>query len=95
MKKRLYFNESKRTSLGTFCAGDTGAVPADEAERLVDSGVAREPEPDPAPAREAGPEVPDNYNDLRSLASEIADRTGIKPDDYKTGTLQEYVIKHG
>ena len=91
--KTVTAKTSVRTSHGVLSQGDRAGLPPDEAERLADQGVLEIHE-DTGDDTASTDDVPDDYNELRSQASDIADRTGISPDDYKKTTLTDYVKKH-
>lgn len=91
---------SVRTTQGTIPANTRAGLPEEEAERYQEAGLlmiirddgdqeADTPD-EPKPA-----DVPEDYNELRSVAADLEERTGIEPDDYKKATLTEYVKKHG
>jgi len=85
---RIEAHTTVRTSVGTFTAGDTGAIPDDEVQALADAGLITDLDAQAEDPAEM------SYNDLRSRAADLKQTTDVDPKDYKRTTLEEYVQRH-
>lgn len=84
-----------RTSRGVMTAGDRGGLPADEADRFIRAGAAREPAP------EADDETGDAgldalaYGKLKSRAADVWNREGNpRPEGMGAAELIDYIKKY-
>lgn len=54
----IRFNEQILIGRRVYGPGEVASLPRDDAQRLIDAGIASEAEPDPAPVREAVANAP-------------------------------------